>query len=183
MCSDNNVLCQMVVGESARSNSAGMGQMSLTDGEEVGCRRDVSLTRPGDNHTHSVHSTGTTKKTRRCAQKQINRRIRKPLKSNTEAKLTSRLYSSEQIWKAQGKPGLEAALWKRRKKGINTVHIRWLYMYILITFNDINKYNYVAKDLRSYIYLVRKTLYPDARSGLWVDIESHSCNVLQLNIV
>lgn len=88
MCSDN-VLCQMVVGESARSNSAGMGQMSLTDGEEVGCRRDVSLTRPGDDHTHSVH--------RRCAQKQINRRIRKPLKSNTEAKLTSRLYSSEQI--------------------------------------------------------------------------------------
>lgn len=35
-----------------------------------------------------------------------------------------------------------------------------------MTLITITYYNYVAKDLRSSIYLVRKTLYPDARSGL-----------------
>lgn len=53
-----------------------------------------------------------------------------------------------------------------RKASIQSIYDDYNHMYILITFNDINKYNYVAKDLRSYIYLVRKTLYPDARSGL-----------------
>lgn len=83
-------------------------QLSLTDGEDVGCRRDVSLTRPGDNKENQKTCT------------------RKPSgESGSKANEQTFLKWTD---KAQGKPGLEAALWKRRKKGINTVHILWLYM-------------------------------------------------------
>ena len=124
---------------SIRSNSAGMVKMSLTDGEDVGCRRDVSLTRPGDD-THSVHSTGTTKKTRR-----------------------------------------RAALWKRcRERKASIQFICCVNIYIIQN-NIVTIYLKILGVVSTWR---AKLFTPDARSRLWVDnIASHSCNVLQLNIV